>query len=144
MIDAKTLRIGIVLGALLMLGVATGCTQFREATRPLSLAIAVTYTGAGSDVVVRYSVPPPPPGKVYILWVYSRGQAQISKLGVINPGVERVVKGSAPFPIQGVNITLEDGPEVTKMGERGIVGQVISDENLGPTAGGANGGGRSP
>ena len=65
--------------ALFISALLTGCsidTAFRQATRPLFMSIAVTYGDGRSDVIVRYSVPPPRPGKVYIMWVYTKGRPE--------------------------------------------------------------------
>src|SRR5450756_2114292 len=99
---------------LLISGLATGCVAgagFKRQVHPLSIAITVSYSdrdGGPSDAIVRYSVPPPPPGRVYVMWAYTRGRAQIMKVGPVDTGTDVIAKGSAPFPIQGVMISEED------------------------------------
>jgi hypothetical protein len=119
---------------------AGGCqyeAQFKEKVRPLSLSFAVTYQDRGSEVLVTYSVPPPSPGKVYVMWVYNQGRTQISKLGVVPAGVDNTVKGSANFPIFGVVISEEANENVTRMEGTGVIELTLYEENFGPSAGGA-------
>jgi len=140
-----TLGIAIaVVTALLLPALLAGCgyeTRFREVTQPLAMSINVTYGNGRSDVTVHYSVPPPKPGKVYVMWVYTKGRAQIAKLGEVPPGIERTAKGSASFPIQGVFISEESSASVTEPGKVGIIELRVEDQNLGPTAGQTGSGG---
>ncbi len=118
-------------------GVVGGCqyeSQFKEKVRPLSLSFAVTYLDRGSDILVTYSVPPPPQGKVYVMWVYNQGRTQISKLGVVPAGVDRSVKGSAGFPIYGVVISEEANGNVTRMEGTGVIELTLYEENFGTSA----------
>lgn len=126
--------------SLLMLGAAAGCqyeTRFKEKVRPLSLSFAVTYLDRGSEVLVTYSVPPPSPGTVYVMWVYNEGRTQTSKLGVVPAGVDNAVKGSANFPIYGVIISEETNGNVTQKEGTGIIELTLYEENFGPSSGGS-------
>lgn len=134
-------KIWIALLATLALSwVVSGCgeynTRFKEIVRPLSLSFAFTYTSQGTDITVTYSIPPPEPGKVYVLWAYDQGRRQVVKLGAIPHGIERTAKGSANFPAVGVIITQETSPNVTRMEGTGIIELELDDQNLGPTTSG--------
>lgn len=133
------LRVCITLGiALLLAGLVSGCgldTRFKEVTRPLSLSFAVSYLDGRSEVSVRYSVPPPPEGKSYVLWAYDQGRKQVAKLGPVDAGVELRARGTAPFQAVGVIITVEDSPNVTKMVGTGIIELTLEEQNLGPSGG---------
>ena len=124
--------------ALLMSWALAGCeyeTRFKEIVRPLSLSFAVSYSDGRSEITVYYSVPPPPPGKVYVLWAFSEGRAKVAKLGVVPWGVDRSAKGSADFMIQGVIITEEANGDVPRMEGTGIIELALYEENFGPSAG---------
>lgn len=128
--------------ALLLSGMVAGCqyeARFREIVRPLSLSFAVTYADRGSEAIVTYSVPPPSPGKVYMMWAYSQGRSQVAKMGVVPAGVDQVVKGSTNFPIYGVIITEETGGNVTRMEGTGVIELTLYEENFGPSSGGTRG-----
>lgn len=129
-----------LVAALLLAALAAGCgydAKFRELTRPLALYMAVTYGDNRSDVTVRYSIPPPPRGKSYVLWAYSQGRAQVAKLGAVPPGTERTAKGSANFLVVGVVITEEISPDVSRMEGTGIIELTLEDGNLGPSKSGS-------
>ncbi|MHB0870157.1 MAG: hypothetical protein ACYC66_13560 [Chloroflexota bacterium] len=132
-------RIWIALvAALLLTGLVSGCgldTRFKEITRPLSLSFAVSYLDGRSDVSVRYSIPPPPDGKSYVLWAYDQGRKQVAKLGPVQAGVELRARGTVPFQAVGVIITVEDSPNVTKMVGTGIIELTLEEQNLGPSSG---------
>ena len=118
-------------------GAAVGCryeTQFKEKVRPLSLSFAVTYLDKGSEITVTYSVPPPPPGKTYVMWVYNQDRTQIAKLGVVPPGSDNTVKGSASFPIFGVVISEEASGNVTQMEGTGIIELKLYEEHFGTSS----------
>ena len=134
-------RIWIALLATLALSwVVSGCgeysTRFKEMVRPLSLSFAFTYTGQGTDITITYSIPPPEPGKVYVLWAYDQGRRQLAKLGAIPHGIERTAKGSVGFPAVGVIITQEASPNVTRMEGTGVIELELDDQNLGPATSG--------
>lgn len=125
----------VLLTLLLMAGLTTGCgvdTRFKEIVRPLSLSFAVTYDNGRSQVRVLYSIPPPPPDKVYVLWAYDQGRKQVAKLGVVPAGIELTAEGSAPFELQGVVITEESDPNGTKMVGTGIIELTLADPNIAP------------
>ncbi len=137
------LRIWIALAAALLLsGLASGCgvdTRFRELTRPLSLSMAISYADGRSDITVRYSVPPPPDGKSYVLWAYDQGRKQVARLGAVPAGVELTAHGTAPFQATGVVITAEDSPDATKMVGTGLIELNLENELVGPGSGGGGG-----
>lgn len=143
-IKGSKLRIWTALIATLLLsGVAAGCgpleTRFKEIARPLAMSLAISYADGRSEVTVRYSIPPPPPDKVYVLWAYDQGRKQVAKLGVVPSGVELTARGTAPFQVTGAVITVEDDPRGTKMVGTGIIELNLEDQNLGPVKGGGGG-----
>ncbi|MBI4497476.1 MAG: hypothetical protein HY689_06225 [Chloroflexi bacterium] len=106
-----------------LLIVATACgvvPGFEQ--RPL-VWMSVTYDGANSDLTAQYSLPPPPPGTVYVVWALTQDYSKTAKVGVVPPGVSRgAVSARVGFRVDGVLISLEDSPEVTRIGEnRGVV-----------------------
>ncbi|MGE5618483.1 MAG: hypothetical protein ACM3US_04410 [Sphingomonadaceae bacterium] len=126
--------------ALLLTGLLSGCgldTRFKEVTRPLSLSFAVSYLDGRSQVSVRYSIPPSPEGKSYVLWAYDQGRKQVAKLGPVPAGVDLRAEGTAPFQVVGVVITTENSPNVTQMEGTGVIELTLEDQNLGPTAPGS-------
>lgn len=120
----------LTVASLLMFAAATtGCAALDNAIdgvasqydKPL-VWMNATHKGNGSDVLVGYRLPPPPDGKVYVVWGLTRDHSKTQKLAVITDGAANgSITGTTNFRIEGAMISVEDSPNVTKIGEdRGI------------------------
>jgi hypothetical protein len=104
----------LVLAALLTIGVS-GC--FLTADREINLDI-VYPSARQSEVTVKYRVPPPPDGKVYVLWIMNPDAGNLAKIGRLPPSSRlSAVKVSVDFFATGAIVSIESSPDVTQMGE---------------------------
>ena len=100
------------MGAVLALAsLSTGCLA------PIDREINVAYFFPDqnrTELQVTYRVPPPPEGKVYVLWVLNPGQNKRAKIGQIPPTQElRAVKATVDFYAVGVIVSIEDSVDAT-------------------------------
>ena len=79
--------------------------------------IAMIYpTAQRTELTVKYRVPEPPPGKVYVLWAINADQGRQVKVGQV-PAASKVtaVKTTLDFYVTGVVVSIESDPNVTQM-----------------------------
>lgn len=100
----------IILPALTLLWLVCGCLA------PPNREINVAYfypSQNQTELQITYRVPPPPDGKVYVLWVLNPGQGTVVKIGQLPPSPElKLVKTSVDFYAVGVIVSIEDSPDV--------------------------------
>lgn len=105
------LCLGLILASISLL--LAGC--FLEIDREIDLAM-VYPTQQRTDLVVKYRVPPPPPGKVYVLWAVNADQGRQVKVGQIPPASRvTAVKTTLDLFVTGVVISIESDLNVTQM-----------------------------
>ncbi|MCL5264131.1 MAG: hypothetical protein M1343_02875 [Chloroflexi bacterium] len=98
---------------LLLPAVATGC--FLTPDREINLDI-VYPTQQTSEVIVRYRVPPPPPGKVYVLWILNPDLGKVAKIGEVPPATRlSSIRAAVDFFAVGAIVSIESSPDVTQM-----------------------------
>ena len=118
-------------GLALLFGLSTGCGLLASVGLDRAVAMAATYpeTG-GSEVSVTYTVPDPPPGNVYVLWILNPAEGKSAKVGVVRPGTNRIVKTRVSFEALGAVVSIESSPDVEKMNNVWAlrVGSVNADE----------------
>jgi hypothetical protein len=90
----------------------TGC--FLEADREINLDLLYPNPNS-SEVIVRYRVPPPPPGKLYVLWLLNPDEGKVAKVGQLEPSSSlRAIRATADFPVFGAIVSIESSPDVAQ------------------------------
>ncbi len=81
------------------------------------IAIALIYpTPQRTELTMRYRVPPPPSGKVYVLWAINGDQGRRVKVGQVPPASSvTAVKTTLDLFVTGVVVSIESDPNVTEM-----------------------------
>lgn len=69
-----------------------------------------------SEVTVHYSLPAPPKGKVYVLWIVNPYQRQTVEAGSVPPGREQTAHATVDFAATGAIVSIEDGVHPASMG----------------------------
>ncbi len=104
----------LVFTLFLLLG-ATGC--FLTPDREIDLDI-VYPTPQQSEVTVKYRVPPPPSGKVYVLWIVNPDLGKQVKIGQIRPASKlTAIKTTVDFFALGAIVSIESSVDVTEMSD---------------------------
>ncbi len=97
-----------------------------------AISMEVSYPdGQTSDVTIRYTVPPPPPGKVYVLWILDPDTGQSQRIGVVEPGTDRVVQARVGFEARGAVVSIESSPEPPRMNN--VWALKVGQVDAGPT-----------
>ena len=68
-----------------------------------------------TDVTIHYTVPFPPPGKVYVLWVVNPRQRDSVNAGQVSGGRNQTARATVDFQATGVIVSIEDTPNPSKM-----------------------------
>jgi len=69
-----------------------------------------------TELTVKYRVPEPPPGVVYVLWAVNADQGRQVKVGQIPPASKvTAVKATLDLFVTGVVVSMETDPNVTQM-----------------------------
>ena len=99
----------LVLGVLV---VVAGCASLQQ-----SITLEMIYpTDNQTEVTVHYTVPPPPEGKVYVLWILNPDANKERNVGQIPGGQNRTAQATVDFQATGAIVSVEDSPNVTTMG----------------------------
>jgi hypothetical protein len=81
-----------------------------------SITMESVYPGPNqTDVTIKYTVPPPPPGKVYVLWILNPDQHQALNAGTVPAGSNLTARASVSFMATGAIVSIEDQPNPVKM-----------------------------
>ncbi len=101
-----------VVTLLVLLG-AVGCVL--QADREISVEY-VYPDSQRTELTIRYRVPPPPSGKVYVLWLLDAEDGKRSRGGVVQPSQRiRTIKTSVDYRVTGVVVSIESSPEASQM-----------------------------
>lgn len=117
---------------ILLVIAASGC--FLTADREINLDI-VYPTPQQSEVTVKYRVPPPPAGKVYVLWIVNPDLGRQVKIGEIPPASKlTALKVSIDFFALGAIVSIESSADVTQMSNTWALkaGQIEPSSRLTP------------
>lgn len=104
-----------VLVAVLWVAVAAGC-------HPLALEQSISMEAVypspdQSQVTIRYTVPPPPAGKVYVLWIVNPAEHAAVNVGEVPGGRDRVAHATVSFEATGAVISIESRPDPPRMSD---------------------------
>lgn len=81
-----------------------------------SISMESTYPSARqSDVTIRYTVPPPPPGQIYVLWILNPAQHETVDAGQIPGGRNLTAHATVNFEATGAVVSIEDQPNPAQM-----------------------------
>lgn len=90
-----------------------GC--FLQLDREIDIAM-VYPSQQRTELTVRYRVPPPPAGNVYVLWAVNGDQGRQVKIGQIPPASKlTAVKTTLDFFVTGVVVSIESDANATQM-----------------------------
>jgi hypothetical protein len=108
--DLRPLSIGLLLLALLLLA---GCDQL---SLEKSISMEEVYPAANEcDVTVYYTVPYPPAGKVYVLWLVNPGLNEAVDVGQVPGGFNQTARAKVNFDATGAVVSIEDTPTPARM-----------------------------
>ncbi|MBI2955196.1 MAG: hypothetical protein HYY30_12835 [Chloroflexi bacterium] len=108
----KLSRLLLLPSVLLAVSLA-GCIL--QPDREINLDI-VYPTAQRSEITMKYRVPPPPPDKVYVLWILNPDLGRQVKIGQIPPATRlSAIKTSVDFFATGAVVSIESSADVTQM-----------------------------
>ncbi|MBI2941628.1 MAG: hypothetical protein HYY04_14430 [Chloroflexi bacterium] len=103
-----------VLALVVALAITAGCSApVKNAIGYKELGLNVTYTGTGTEMTIGYTLPPAPPGKVYVLWLRGSDATAFYKVAVLPAGVDRYIRTRVDFKPQAAIVSIESSPDVT-------------------------------
>lgn len=106
-----------------------------------SISMESVYPSSGqTQVTIRYTVPPPPEGKIYVLWILNPAQHDIVNAGQVTGGRDVTARATVSFDATGAVVSIEDQANPSKMSDTWAlkVGSV-TPETPTPSVGGAAG-----
>lgn len=68
-----------------------------------------------TEVTIKYTVPPPPAGKIYVLWIVNPDQHQAIDAGTVPGGSNLTARATVNFAATGAVVSIEDQPNPVKM-----------------------------
>ncbi|MBI4318018.1 MAG: hypothetical protein HY675_05975 [Chloroflexi bacterium] len=102
-----------VLLALILLPGLSACVL--QADREIVVEY-VYLDSQATEVTIRYRVPAPSTGKVYVLWLLNLEEGKRAKAGTVQPSDRvRALKVSADFHVTGVVVSIENSQDVPQM-----------------------------
>lgn len=108
------MRVPAVVGLILALVLLAGCS--RLGLVPKSLSLETVYPSPNqSDVTVRYSLPRPPKGKVYVLWIVNPVQGKSANVGTLAAGRDHTARARVDFEAVGAVVSIENNPSARTM-----------------------------
>ncbi len=99
-----------ILAALFLL---TGCNSL-ELQKSISME-AVYPNAHEAQVTIHYTVPPPPPGKIYVLWILNPAQHEAVSAGPVPGGRDQTARATVNFEATGAVVSIEDQPNPDHM-----------------------------
>jgi hypothetical protein len=99
-----------ILAGLLLL---TGCNSL-ELQKSISME-AVYPSAHEAQVTIHYTVPPPPPGKIYVLWILNPAQHEAVSAGPVPGGRDQTARATVNFEATGAVVSIEDRPNPDHM-----------------------------
>lgn len=101
--------IGGILGLLLIAGCNTLALE-------KSITMETVFpTPQQAEVTIHYTVPYPPPGKVYVLWILNTAQHKVVEAGQVPGGRNLIAHATVPFDATGAVISIENSPNPSHM-----------------------------
>lgn len=94
-------------GLILALVLLAGCSRLGLVSKSLTLETVYPHPNQ-SDVTVRYSLPRPPKGKVYVLWIVNPFQGKAANVGTLVAGSDRTARAKVDFEALGAVVSIED------------------------------------
>jgi|GEM_PF-3140839 len=108
----KLQRIASTFLAICGIAVVVGCASLEQ-----SITLEMIYpTPNQTQITVHYTVPPPPAGKVYVLWILNPNAKKQRNVGEIPGGQNRTAVATVDFEATGAIVSVENSPNVTTMG----------------------------
>ncbi|HLG50784.1 MAG TPA: hypothetical protein VKY56_04000 [Chloroflexota bacterium] len=68
-----------------------------------------------TEVTIYYTVPPPPPGKIYVLWIVNPAQHEAVNVGQVPSGRDLTVHTTVNFAATGAVVSIESQPNPPTM-----------------------------
>lgn len=106
-----------------------------------SISMETVYPSSGqTEVTIHYTVPPPPPGKLYVLWILNPAQHDVVNVGQVTGGRDVTARATVNFEATGAVVSIEDQPNPSAMSNTWAlkVGSV-TPETPTPSVGGVSG-----
>lgn len=106
-----------------------------------SISMETVYPSSGqTEVTIHYTVPPPPPGKVYVLWILNPAQHDLVNVGQVDGGRDVTARATVNFEATGAIVSIESQPNPASMSNTWAlkVGSV-TPETPTPSVGGSPG-----
>ncbi|HLH73044.1 MAG TPA: anti-sigma factor [Chloroflexota bacterium] len=98
---------------LILLLLLTACTT---SALEKSISMEAIYPNPNqSNVTIFYTVPPPPPGKVYVLWIVNPDKHEAVNAGQVSGGHNITVHAMVNFEAVGAVVSIEDQPNPASM-----------------------------
>jgi hypothetical protein len=101
------------LASMVLLLALTGCNQL-EVEKSIAME-SVFPSPNQTNVTIYYTVPPPPAGKYYVLWIVNPTQHDATSAGQVPGGKNLTATASVSFAATGAVISIEDQPNPTTM-----------------------------
>lgn len=109
----STYRVRLLIGTILGFLLLAGCN-----TLELEKSISLETVDRGShqtEVTIHYTVPYPPPGKIYVLWILNPADHEVVNAGQIPGGRNLTARAIVPFEATGAVVSIEDEPNPPHM-----------------------------
>jgi len=107
----KTRNASVAALLLGLIALLVSCASLQQ-----SITLEMIYpTDNQTDVTVQYTVPPPPSGKVYVLWIVNPNEKHEQNAGEIRSGQNMTAQTSVNFQATGAIVSIETSPNVTSM-----------------------------
>ncbi|MGH2457877.1 MAG: anti-sigma factor domain-containing protein [Chloroflexota bacterium] len=106
-----------------------------------SISMETVYPPSGqTQVTIHYTVPPPPRGKMYVLWILNPAQHDVVNAGQVSGGSDVTARATVSFEATGAIVSIEDQANPSKMSNTWAlkVGSV-TPETPTPSVGGSSG-----
>lgn len=124
--------------------VVVGIVLLLAACNRLELEKSITMesvfpTATATDVTIYYTVPPPPAGKIYVLWILNPVLRQAVSAGQVPGGANLTARAHVDFAATGAVVSIEDQPNPATMSSTwalrvGAVTLQTPTPGAGPTA----------
>lgn len=126
----------LVLVSVVLALLVSGCNTL-ELEKSISME-AVYPSTHQAEVTIRYTVPPPPPGKIYVLWILNPAQHEAVNVGQVPGGRDLTAHASVNFEATGAVVSIEDQPNPARMSNTWALrtGSVLPETPT-PSVGGA-------
>ncbi len=101
---------------LLVVAVALLLTACNSLELQKSISMEAVYpSDHQAQVTIHYTVPPPPPGKIYVLWILNPAQHEAVSAGPVPGGRDQTARATVNFEATGAVVSIEDQPNPDRM-----------------------------